>query len=122
MINLYQHFFNQDCNQRRKKETYKIEAILQTQLPNTCRLIGGVTSGVILSNMNLEATEIEENDAFGIFLLPEFANVTIGDFYLDYKKMKQVTKVTMIFLSFFFTYLHLYLSRFQLIHVLHYRL
>ena len=101
MINLYQHFFNQDCNQRRKKETYKIEAILQTQLPNTCRLIGGVTSGVILSNMNLEATDIEENDAFGIFLLPEFANVTIGDFYLDYKKMKQVTKVTMIFLSFF---------------------
>ena len=120
MINLYQHFFNQDCNQRRKKETYKIEAILQTQLPNTCRLIGGVTSGVILSNMNLEATEIEENDAFGIFLLPEFANVTIGDFYLDYKKMKQVTKVNMIFHHLFKIYL--YFRSFQLIHVLHYRL
>jgi hypothetical protein len=75
---------------------------LQTQLPNTCRLIGGVTSGVILSNMSLEAMEIEETDAFGIFLLPEFANVTIGDFYLDHKKMKQVTKVIMIILSLFF--------------------
>ena len=76
---------------------YHILHYLKQQMPSDCEIVGGITNGIILSDsqvFSLPTTEIEDGDAYSIFVIPNnLPGLKFASFYLDKPKMKKLASV-----------------------------
>lgn len=72
---------------------YKLIHFLKQNLPTDCLVVGGVSSGVVMSNPQFVTTEIEEGDAYSLLLIPQIPGLTLRSFFLDKKKIKKLNWV-----------------------------